>query len=69
MGRRRQDSPVVCPLLRIHEAAERLGCEPAALWALLHAGTLPGVVRLDLYYIKVAALDLILDRLTAPETH
>jgi hypothetical protein len=57
---------VVCPTLTIAEAAERIGCEPAMLWALLHKGELPGVVRLDRYYVREDALAGVLEVLTAP---
>lgn len=37
-ARRHRHTAVPYPLLRIHEAAKRLVCEPATLWALLHKG-------------------------------
>lgn len=58
---------VACPLLRIEEAAARIGCEPALLWALLHRGALPGMVRLDRYYVEEARLEAVEEVLARPE--
>lgn len=64
--RRRYES-VLCPLLTIPEAAERIGCEPALLWALLHREALPGVVRLGRYFVEENRLAEVEEVLTRPE--
>jgi predicted DNA-binding transcriptional regulator AlpA len=66
MARKRPSNAAVCPLLRIEEAAERIGCEPTLLWDLLHRGDLPGMVRLDRYYVEAGRLEDVLEVLTRP---
>jgi len=59
---------VRAPLLTIPEAAARIGCEPALLWALLHRGDLPGVVRLSRYFVEEKRLEEVEEVLTRPDS-
>lgn len=58
---------ILCPLLTIPEAAERIGCKAALLWALLHREELPGVVRLGRYFVEEKRLAEVEEVLTRPE--
>jgi len=59
---------VRAPLLTIPEAAERIGCEASLLWALLHRGALPGVVRLSRYFVEEKRLEEVEEVLTRPDS-
>lgn len=63
------ETSVLYPVLRIDEAAARLGCPAMDIWALIHQGRCPGLRRLwGRLVIDADRLDEVLDVLTRPVT-